>query len=232
MQSSFVRCISLTLGDKSKFSLEQLHNVEHFSLGDLPESSLKVSWMTNILLLPISLRSVRLYLECICAWDIPSLFHHFRDLGNLSLLYHTICPQRRAEDTIALESSLKFRGGLNCLTNNDLAFFTTLLGNLPNGVHFTRANASVPWEEPQFVNKLLRSLAHTLMSLNIETNSRGRFYGKLGSHCHSHTFSSSHRPEHTKVRHLYRPLTPPEAHHSRLSTQPRSHHSRRGCPSD
>ena len=161
------------LGDVSKFSLKQFHNAGYSSLGDLPGSSLGVPWMTNILLLPIFVRSVHLCLERICAWDISALFQRFRYLGNLSLFYHTICPQRRVDNMIALESSPKFRGELNCLTNNDLAFFTTLLGNLPNGVHFTRANASVPWEEPQFVNKLLRSLAHTLMSLNIETNSRG-----------------------------------------------------------
>lgn len=188
--------------------------------------------MANILLLPISLRSFHLFLERICAWDISSLFQRFRNLSNLSLLYHAIYPQRRVEDTVALGSSPKFRGELNCLANNDLALFNTLLGNLPNGVHLTRANVSVSWEEPQFVNQLLRSLTHTLTSLNIETSSRGRFYGKRGSHCHSHAFSSSHRPDHTKVRHFYRPLTPPEAHHSKLSTQPRSHHSRPDCPSD
>jgi len=158
------------LEDVSEFSLEQFTNVEYFSLGDVPDPTARfqASGMINILPLPTTLRSIRLCLERIQARGISSLFQRFRNLEDLSI----VCPQRGIEDAITLESSPKLWGELKIVANNDLTCFATLLGNLPNGIRFTRANISIPLEQPQTINTLLQSLAHALTSLSIECSPR------------------------------------------------------------
>ena len=176
--------------DVSEFSLEQFTDLEYFSLGDIPDPTtrLEVAAMANILLLPTPLRSIRLCLERIRAWDISSLFQRFHSLEDLSLLCHVICSQRGIEDTITLEASPKLRGELKIITKNDLTLFAALLESLPNGMHFTRASIAIPLEQPRTINTLLQPLAHTLTSLSIEISPRSEFNRRCGRNRYSRAF--------------------------------------------
>jgi hypothetical protein len=162
------------LEDTSKFSLEQFHNLDLFSLGSCLLSKsihteLHPPAMHNILLLPNSLRGFHLVLEHIYSWHISSLCQRFPDLDDLSVRGHTF-QHRHPNGSI---SSPKFRGELLVSLGRDSTVLLDLLATLQNGVRFSHMNLSLPGDTPWKISTWLLSVVDTLTSLHIDTTSRG-----------------------------------------------------------
>jgi hypothetical protein len=192
------------LEDVSKLNLEQFRNLVHFTLEMTPLNQcmrlkLSDSILRNILLLPISLHSLRLALGRIHARDLTSLFGRFQDLDDLSLtgvVLDSHQPTPQAEGA-AFVSSPKFRGKLSVSIIEGSSGLFNLFAALPNVVQFSHIQLFMVSDTTRNVSAWLLPVAKTLTLLKIDVSIRGERCGRWPSRKALSSTSYSRSPSHT-----------------------------------
>lgn len=170
------------LEDISKLNLKQFRSLVHFSLEMTPfhqsrRCKLSDSIMRNILLLPVSLRSLRLVLGRICALDVTSLCGRFQDLDDFSLHCILLNSRLSTPEGAALVSSPNFRGKLSVSIIEGSSCLFDIFAALPNGVRFSHISLFMVSNITRNVSAWLLSVAKTLTSLEIDVSVRGEHCG-------------------------------------------------------